>query len=80
MQRREAYLRIPTPNSLDIANNVLFVANKAGDPARPTTALPNYTTFRIEGNEILVLTGDVPNDSSHLLNSTILVAADSSPE
>ena len=68
------------PVSLDIANDILFVANKAGDPARPTTALPNYTTLRIQSDATLVPTGYATNDSSHELDSTISVALGSSPE
>ncbi len=68
------------PVSLDIAGNLLFVANKAGDPARPTTELPNYTTLRIQSNGSLVPSGDVTNSSSSLLNSTISVATGSPPE
>ncbi len=66
------------PVSLDISNSTLFVANKSGDPARPTTELPNYTAFRVLPNGSLV-TGNTTNDHSSFLNSTLSVAAGSSP-
>ena len=66
------------PVSLDITGNVLYIANKSGDPARPTTILPNYTTMIIQRDGTLHPASDKTNDTSHAFDSTISVAAGSS--
>lgn len=68
------------PVSLDISGDLLLIANKAGDPNRPTTRLPNYTALRILGNGSLVPTGETTNDTSRLFDSTVSVAVGSSPD
>jgi hypothetical protein len=68
------------PVSLDVAGNLLFVANKSGDPSRPTTILPNYTTLVIGENGSLKIENDKTNDTSRRFDSTISVATGGSPE
>lgn len=68
------------PVSLDIAGNLLFVANKSGDPNRPTTILPNYTTLVIGSGGSLYVASDKTNDTSRRFDSTISVATGGSPE
>jgi hypothetical protein len=66
------------PVSLDIAGNVLFVANKSGDPNRPTTILPNYTALIIGEGGNLRVADEKTNDTSQPFDSTISVASGSS--
>ena len=66
------------PVSLDIVGNILYVANKSGDPNRPTTILPNYTTRIIGWDGSLQPANDKTNDTSRTYNSTISVATGSS--
>jgi DNA-binding beta-propeller fold protein YncE len=68
------------PVSLDIAGNLLFVANKSGDPNRPTAILPNYTTLVIGSGGSLSVASDKTNDTSRRFDSTISVATGGSPE
>ena len=66
------------PVSLDINGDVLYIANKSGDPNRTTTILPNYTTMIIQRDGTLHPASDKTNDTSHAFDSTISVAAGSS--
>jgi len=68
------------PVSLDIADNLLFVANKAGDPNRPTTILPNYATLLIGGGGALHLANNTANDTSQPYSAVTSVAAGASLE
>ena len=68
------------PVSLDIAGNLLFVANKAGDPNRPTAILPNYATLLIGRNGTLQLANTTTNDTSEPFSAVTSVAAGASPE
>ncbi len=66
------------PVSLDISGHILYVANKSGDPSRPTTILPNYTTLTIESDGSLLPVSDTTNNTSREFTSTISVAVGSS--
>ncbi len=67
------------PVSLALDGNVLFVANQSGDFARPSTTLPNYTAMRVERNGYLVPIDDDTNNTSRPFQTTVSVAAGSSP-
>ena len=68
------------PVSLDVAGNLLFVANKAGDPNRPTAILPNYATLLIGRNGTLQLANTTTNDTSEPFSAVISVATGASVE
>jgi hypothetical protein len=59
------------PVSVSLRGNVLFVVNKNGDFPRENAVLPNYTTFRVQHDGVLV-----PNDAP---NAIVSVALNSSP-
>ena len=59
------------PVSLALYGNLLFVVNKNGDFARPSSIPPNYTSFRVQNNGSL-LRNQTPG-------STLEVALGSSP-
>ncbi len=67
------------PVSVGLAGSTLFIASQSGDFGRPSTILPNYTTMHVgwEGN--LVPISDDTNDTSRPFQSTVSVAAGSSP-
>ena len=67
------------PVSLDLVGNVLFVANKSGDPGRPSGILPNYTTLYLQPDGSLISTGDSSNDSAKRFTSTVSVEVGGSP-
>jgi hypothetical protein len=67
------------PISLDLEGNVLFVANKSGDPGRPSSILPNYTSLYLQPNGKLEPTGDTSNDSAKSFTSTVSVEVGGSP-
>ncbi len=67
------------PVSLALAGSTLFIANQSGDFARPSTILPNYTTMRVEEDGNLVPISNDTNDTSRPFQSTVSVAAGSSP-
>lgn len=67
------------PDSLALNGNLLFVTNQSSDFARPSTALPNYTTMRVEQNGYLVPVDDDTNDTSHPYHTKVSVAAGSAP-
>lgn len=67
------------PVSLDLVGNVLFVANKSGDPGRPSGVLPNYTTLYVQPDGKLAPTGESSNDSAKRFNSTVSVEVGGSP-
>jgi hypothetical protein len=56
------------------------VANKAGDPNRPTTILPSYNTFTINNDGSLQTADTQSNDTSHAFDSTVSVGAGASLE
>lgn len=71
------------PVSLALDGNILFIANQSGDFARPATALPNYTTMRVQQDGTLVPVfgqgNDTINDTARTFQQTVSVAAGSSP-
>jgi hypothetical protein len=67
------------PDSLALSGNYLFITNQSTDFARPSTALPNYTTMRVEQNGYLVPVDDDANDTSRPYHATVSVAAGSAP-
>jgi hypothetical protein len=67
------------PVSLGLIGNTLFVVNKAGDLARTSTTLPNYTTLRVENDGKLTPFQQTANDSTRAFPSTVSVALGSSP-
>ncbi len=67
------------PVSLEIVGNILFVTNKADDPARPTNDLPNYSTLRIQADGSLIPVNRGGNTSAALFPSTVSVAGFSAP-
>jgi hypothetical protein len=67
------------PVSLGIYGDTLFVVNQSGDFAKPSSVLPNYTSMHIEPDGILVPINDHSNDTLREFQTTISVAAGSSP-
>jgi 6-phosphogluconolactonase (cycloisomerase 2 family) len=64
-----------TPQSLSVAGNYLYVANKSQDPLHNITTLPNYSVFKIGGNGSLTpLPGGIIETTEGVSPAQVLVS------